>query len=185
MLSKDEIKTGKFLSLVLRHKPETIGLEIDKNGWAEVDKLLLCFKRSGKNLSFDMLEKIVNENDKHRYSFNEDKTKIRANQGHSIPVDVELKEMKPPEILYHGTAVKYLGSIMNNGINKASRLHVHLSQDYKTALGVGIRHGKPVVLTVDSGKMYRDGFKFFLSENNVWLCDNVPAKYIEEAKEDL
>ena len=180
MLSKNEIQMGKFLSLVLRHKPEVIGLTLDKHGWADVNELLVCMKRSGKTLSFDMLEKIVNENDKHRYSFNEDKSKIRANQGHSIHVDVELKEIKPPNVLYHGTATRFLGSIMDTGINSGSRIHVHLSGDYKTALDVGIRHGKPVVLTIDSGRMYKDGYKFFLSANNVWLCDRVPAEYIQK-----
>lgn len=180
MLSKNEIQIGKFLSLVLRHKPEVIGLSIDKHGWADVSELLVCMKRLGREISFEFLEKIVNENDKHRYSFNEDKSKIRANQGHSIQVDVELKEIKPPDVLYHGTATRFLGSIMNTGINSGNRIHVHLSGDYKTALDVGIRHGKPVVLTIDSGRMYKDGYKFFLSENNVWLCDRVPAEYIQK-----
>jgi putative RNA 2'-phosphotransferase len=184
MLSKSEISTGKLLSLVLRHKPQEIGLTLDKHGWADVDELLLCLKRSGCNLNFKTLEKIVNENDKHRYSFNDDKTKIRANQGHSIPVDVELKKATPPELLYHGTASRFLGSIRNSGIQKSGRIHVHLSSDYKTALNVGIRHGKPVVLTVMSGKMHDDGFEFFLSENGVWLCENVPVKYIQEFAED-
>lgn len=184
MLSKSEVNIGKMLSLVLRHKPQEIGLTLDKHGWADVDELLLCLKRSGCNLSFDTLEKIVRENNKQRYSFNEDKTRIRANQGHSIPVDVELKKTIPPEVLYHGTASRFVGSIRNSGIQKSGRLYVHLSSDYKTAVDVGKRHGKPVVLTIMAGKMHDDGYEFFLSENGVWLCDFIPVKYIQEFNEE-
>lgn len=183
MFSENDVRTGRFLSLVLRHKPETIGLKLDKNGWADVNELLLCFNRSGKFIDFTTLERIVNENNKHRYSFNDDKTKIRANQGHSIPVDVELKETKPPKILYHGTASRFIESIRNTGIQKSGRLYVHLSSDYTTAVNVGKRHGNPVVLTIESEKMHNDGYKFFLSENNVWLCDEVPVKYIQNISE--
>ncbi len=174
----DDVKVGRFISLILRHKPETIGITLDRHGWADVDELLDGMRKSGINISLKDLERIVVNNNKKRYSFNEDKTKIRANQGHSINVDVELKEKVPPQALYHGTGIQHLESIMKNGLNKASRLHVHLSMDVETAVIVGKRHGKPVVLEIDSGEMHSDGYKFYLSENNVWLCDEVPVKYI-------
>lgn len=127
----------------------------------------------------DLIEKIVKEDKKGRYSFNDDKTMIRANQGHSVKVDVELKEKTPPEILYHGTGEKYIESILKTGLEKRSRLYVHLSSDVDTAKNVGARHGKPIILKIKTKEMTDDGFKFYLSENGVWLTDNVPTKYIE------
>ncbi|MBQ1517936.1 MAG: RNA 2'-phosphotransferase [Clostridia bacterium] len=176
----DNVSISKKLSLVLRHKPEVIGIELDSNGWADVDIFIENFNKKFKaELTMEKLEEIVRTNDKKRYSFNEDKTKIRANQGHSINVDVELKQAVPPEILYHGTALRFADSIEKNGILKMNRLYVHLSLDEATALKVGIRHGKPVIFKVKAGEMYRAGHIFYLSENNVWLTDSVSPQYIE------
>ena len=172
-------ETSKYISLILRHKPETIGITLDEHGWANVDELIAGI---AKTQSFDMamLEEIVATDNKQRYSFNEDHTLIRANQGHSIPVDVELKEICPPEILYHGTGEKYVSSIDEQGLIPKSRLYVHLSKDEETAVNVGKRHGKPVVYKVNSGDMHRDGYVFYQSVNGVWLTKSVPVKYLEK-----
>lgn len=171
------INTSRFISLILRHKPSEIGIELDEHGWANVAELI---EGINKKQPFDMaqLEEIVASDDKQRYSFNEDKTLIRANQGHSIPVDVELKESLPPDILYHGTGEKYVSSINDMGLIPKSRLYVHLSKDMETAVNVGKRHGKPVIYVVDSKKMAADGYKFYLSVNNVWLTKKVPVEYL-------
>lgn len=170
---------SKFISLILRHKPETIGITLDEHGWANVSELINGINNSGKIIDMKLLEKIVALDNKQRYSFNEDKTLIRANQGHSIPVDVELKEMVPPPILYHGTAERFLESILQQGLKPMSRLYVHLSKDIETAIAVGKRHGKPCVLKIDSNKMISDGIQFYLSENGVWLTKYVDSKYVE------
>lgn len=170
-------ETSKFISLILRHKPEAIGISLDEHGWADVDELIAGISRTHE-LNKDILEEIVRTDDKQRYSFNEDKTLIRANQGHSIPVDVELDEVKPPEELWHGTGEKYVLSIDEQGLIPKSRLYVHLSKDEETAVKVGKRHGKPVLYIVKAGKMYRDGYKFYLSKNGVWLTKEVPIKYL-------
>ena len=175
-------KLSKFISLILKHKPEEIGIQLDEYGWAKVDELLNGINKSGRKIDLNVLEEIVITDEKKRYSFNEDKTKIRANQGHSIPVNVELKKTKPPEYLYHGTADRFLDSIIKDGIKSMSRLYVHLSKDVETAKNVGKRHGKPVVLKVHSGEMYRDGIKFYLSENGVWLTEKVDVKYFEKMR---
>ena len=174
-------ETSKFISLILRHKPETIGITLDEHGWADVQELI---EGVNKIFPLDMtaLERIVDKDEKQRYSFNEDKTLIRANQGHSIPVDVELKELVPPEILYHGTAEKYVASIDSQGLIPKSRLYVHLSSDKETAAKVGERHGKPVVYAVKSGEMHSDGIVFFKSVNGVWLVKAVPVKYLKRIK---
>ena len=179
-MNKD--KLSKYISLILRHKPETIGITLDEHGWANVNELINGINESGHNINMDVLEEIVRTDNKQRYSFNEDKTLIRANQGHSIPVDVELKEMTPPDVLYHGTATRFLDSIKQNGIKSMSRLYVHLSKDYYTALNVGSRHGKCVVFEIDTKKMYEDGVKFYLSENGVWLTKYVDWKYVISAR---
>lgn len=168
---------SRFISLILRHKPETIGITLDEHGWANVKDLIEGIKKT-RPFDMDMLEEIVRTDNKQRYSFNEDKTLIRANQGHSIPVDVELKKAVPPDILYHGTGEKYVSSIDKEGLLPKSRLYVHLSKDEDTAVNVGKRHGKPVVYKVDARKMQEDGFEFFLSVNGVWLTKEVPVKYI-------
>ena len=172
-------ETSKFISLILRHKPETIGISLDEHGWADVDELIAGISRTHE-LNKDILEEIVRTDDKQRYSFNEDKTLIRANQGHSLPVDVELDEVKPPEELWHGTGEKYVLSIDKQGLLPKSRLYVHLSKDEETAVKVGKRHGKPVLYIVKAGKMYKDGYKFYLSKNGVWLTKEVLVKYLRK-----
>ena len=180
-MNEKELKsTGKFLSLVLRHDPEKIGLTLDENGWAEVTVLLEKLAKKGKKLDFDTLKYLVETNDKKRYSFNADFSKIRANQGHSIEVDIKLKEATPPDILYHGTAEKNLDSIFLEGLTKRNRNHVHLSKDIETSIKVGTRHGKPIVLTIDTKAMLDDGIRFYLSENQVWLTNYVEPKYISK-----
>ncbi len=173
MDKKKEKGTSKKLSYILRHNPGSIGIELDKNGWAKVSDIL-------DNLSIARKEliEIVENNDKQRFSFNEDKTMIRANQGHSISVDLEFKTATPPVVLYHGTVGKFVASILKEGLQKRNRNHVHLSQDKDTAIKVGSRRGIPVILIIDSKSMYRDNFKFYKSENGVWLTDEVPTKYI-------
>ena len=177
MIEREKESMGRFISLVLRHKPEVIGINLDEHGWADVDELLKGINKTRK-LSFEDLEGIVCTNNKQRYSFNEDKTKIRANQGHSVSVDVELQEVEPPGYLFHGTGEKYVSSIMGQGLISKTRLYVHLSSDIETALKVGSRHGKLIVFKVNSGQMFRDGFKFFKSVNGVWLTEIVPVLYL-------
>ena len=174
---------SKFISLILRHKPETIGIALDEHGWADVKELIEGINKSHP-LTMEVLEEIVAEDEKQRYSFNEDKTKIRANQGHSVQVDVELEEKEPPKILYHGTGEKYVTSIEENGLIPKSRLYVHLSKDVETAFKVGSRHGRPVVYTVDSSRMYEDGYHFYLSANGVWLTKAVPVRYLNRMNEE-
>ncbi|ASK31207.1 RNA 2'-phosphotransferase [Chryseobacterium sp. T16E-39] len=173
-------RISKFLSLILRHQPETIHLELDENGWADVEELIT--KSANKRMYFtsEELNEIVETNNKKRFAFNEDKTKIRANQGHSIDIDLALTPQQPPQFLYHGTAEANIGSITEKGIEKRSRQHVHLSADKDTATKVGMRHGKPVILTIRTGKMFEEGIQFYLSNNGVWLTDFVDAKYISK-----
>lgn len=175
-------KVSKFISLILRHKPETIGISLDKHGWANVKDLIKGISKKYP-INMDILEEIVRTNEKQRYSFNEDKTLIRANQGHSIPVDVELEQVEPPEYLYHGTGEKYVNSIEYFGLLPKSRLYVHLSKDISTAIDAGRRHSKdhqqPVIYRINSGVMYRNGFKFYKSTNGVWLTEKVPTEYME------
>lgn len=170
---------SKYMSLILRHKPDVIGISLDEHGWGNVDELIHGIADNNVGFNMEMLEKIVRTDDKQRYSFNNDKTLIRANQGHSIPVDVELEEKEPPEYLYHGTGEKYAESIDQQGLIPKSRLYVHLSKDIATAENVGKRHGKEIVYSVHSGRMYRDGYKFYLSANGVWLTKKVPVEYLE------
>lgn len=173
----NDIKLGQFLSLVLRHKPSAAGIALDAHGWADIGELLSGVRRTGRKIDMDALERIVRENNKRRYSFNEGHTKIRANQGHSISVDIELREENPPQRLYHGTAERFLPSIRREGIQKRTRQFVHLSADFQTAIEVGHRHGVPVVIVIDAEAMTRDGAVFYLSENGVWLCDYVAPEY--------
>ncbi|KLI39625.1 RNA 2'-phosphotransferase [Brachyspira hyodysenteriae] len=179
-LTKEEIKISKFVSLVLRHKPEYIGLELSKDGWANVYELIEKIKSKGRNINKDILERVVLYNDKKRFSFNKNHTLIRANQGHSINVDLQFEEKEPPEILFHGTSISSIEKIKQEGIKKMNRLHVHLSLAEETAKKVGERHGKPAIIKINSKQMYEDGIKFYLSENKVWLCDYVDPKYIIE-----
>jgi putative RNA 2'-phosphotransferase len=178
-MSKQLEEISKFIALILRHKPETIGITLDEHGWAEVDELIDGISKTYE-FNMEMLEEIVRTDKKGRYSFSEDKTLIRANQGHSINVDVELEEKEPPEFLWHGTGEKFVSGIDAEGLIPKSRLYVHLSKDEATALQVGARHGKPVLYKVLSGKMYKDGYVFYLSQNGVWLTKKVPLKYLEK-----
>ena len=171
-------ETSKFISLILRHKPETIGITLDEHGWANVDELIAGISRTHE-INREILEEIVRTDNKQRYSFNEDKTLIRANQGHSIPVDVELEEVEPPKYLYHGTGEKFRESIDAEGLKPKSRLYVHLSEDIETATKVGSRHGKPIVYRVFAGWMHKNGFRFYRSVNGVWLTKDVPTMYIK------
>lgn len=179
-MNQDKItKFSKFLSLLLRHKPEEIGLTLDENGWADVKDLLERLRKTGKAHSMEDLREVVATNDKKRFSFNDDETKIRANQGHSLKtVDLKMQPIEPPEFLYHGTSERNKNAILESGIQKMSRQHVHLSKDKGTAMTVGMRHGKPTVLVVAAKQMFDDGIDFFLSENKVWLTDFVDKKYI-------
>ena len=170
---------GKYISLILRHKPEVIGITLDEHGWARVDQLIEGIRKD-YDFDMEMLEEIVANNNKQRYSFNEDKTLIRANQGHSVPVDVELEQKTPPEILYHGTAEKYVEAIDEQGLIPKSRLYVHLSVDTDTARNVGKRHGKPVIYKVMAGDMHKAGYEFYFSVNGVWLTKRVPGEYLEK-----
>lgn len=181
-MSKSLTELSKFISLILRHKPSAANIELDEHGWANVDELITGINQvdSRNNMDMEKLEEIVRTDNKQRYSFNEDKTLIRANQGHSIPVDVELQEIVPPEYLWHGTATKYMESIDNEGLVPKSRLYVHLSGDEETAINVGKRHGKLLMYKVLSGKMVEDGYKFYRSVNGVWLTKKVPAEYLEK-----
>lgn len=175
-------KISRFLSLILRHKPDTIGIALDEHGWARVDELLRGMSKTCP-IDMDILEEIVRTDNKQRYSFNADKTKIRANQGHSIPVDVELSLVEPPEYLWHGTGEKYMSSIEKEGLVPKSRLYVHLSSDRETARIVGARHGRPVIYRVRTGQMQADGFLFYRSVNGVWLTKQVPVRYLERDDE--
>lgn len=172
-------KLSVFISLVLRHNPDAAGVQLDEHGWANVDELIKGINDTGRRIDIDILDEIVKTDNKQRYFFNNDKTLIRANQGHSVPVDVELEEKQPPEYLYHGTADRFMGSIMAEGLKPMSRLYVHLSKDKETATKVGKRHGKPVVLQIKSEEMWNDGIKFYLSQNGVWLTKYVDKKYID------
>lgn len=175
-------KDSKYLSLILRHKPEIIGITLDEHGWANVKELIQGINKT-RHFTMGMLEKIVETDEKQRYSFNREKTLIRANQGHSINVDVELEEAIPPDVLYHGTATKYISSILYQGILHKNRLYVHLSKDIETAIKVGSRHGDVVILKIDAKQMYNDGIKFYLSKNGVWLTNDIDPKYFQIMEE--
>ncbi|RNA61048.1 RNA 2'-phosphotransferase [Chryseobacterium nematophagum] len=180
MNEQEKKKLSKFLSLILRHQPELINLTLDENGWAYIEDLKLKSSHNKMYFTLEELDEVVETNNKKRFIFNEDKTKIRANQGHSIDIDLGLKPQKPPEFLYHGTALHNIDSILEKGIERRSRQHVHLSPDKETATKVGMRHGKPIILTIRTGKMFEDGVLFYLSENGVWLTDYVNVQYISK-----
>jgi len=179
MNEQQKRKISTFMSLVLRHKPQELGLRLDENGWTSVSEFLDKMNSKGNNLDFESLEEIVATNDKKRFAFNDEKTKIRASQGHSVTIDLALQEIVPPEILFHGTVEKFISEIKSKGLLKMSRQHVHLSKDKETAIKVGSRRGNPIILIIDSTKMHQDGFKFYQSENGVWLTDEVPSNYIQ------
>lgn len=171
---------SKFLSLILRHKPETIGMNLDKHGWLNIESLIKNAELiANVNINIEDLFYIVHTDEKHRYEISEDGLNIRACQGHSIEVNLNLKPLEPPTYLYHGTAPKSIVSIIEKGIQKQSRQYLHLSIDIETAIAVGKRYGKPLVIVIETERMFVDGYKFYLSTNKVWLTDNVPVKYIE------
>jgi putative RNA 2'-phosphotransferase len=177
-MSSNLVRHSRFLSLVLRHKPEEIGLTVDPQGWADVDELLRRAADHGRGLTRPLLEEIVAGNDKQRFAFSADGRRIRASQGHSVEVDLALSPSEPPELLYHGTAIRFLDSIRRQGLLRGSRQHVHLSSDEVIAVAVGRRHGEPVVLTVAAQLMSATGHSFFLSANGVWLTEHVPVEFL-------
>lgn len=178
-VDKALVSTSKFLSLVLRHQPELIGLSLDTNGWADLQELVLLANTSGHSMTADDILTIVKSSEKQRFTLDSSGRKIRANQGHSVKVDLELTPSHPPAILYHGTTTRFLPSIHQSGLIKGARHHVHLSQDANTASAVGGRHGHPAVLTIFAEDMWRSGYIFYQSKNGVWLTDHVPASYIK------
>ena len=172
------VRISKFLSLVLRHKPEKIGVALDREGWVSVATLLEALGAHGLRLTLDELREVVRANDKQRFSFSPDGLSVRANQGHSLKVELGYEPSEPPPTLFHGTAERFLPSIRERGLLKGSRHHVHLSEQEATAAAVGRRYGRPVVLGIASGAMHADGHTFFRSANGVWLTEHVPARYI-------
>ena len=178
MDEKKVIRLSKFLSLVLRHQPEKIGISLDEQGWTIVNELLQKMKAAGFDIDQSILQHVVAINNKKRFAFSEDGTKIRASQGHSIPVDLEYAEAVPPAVLYHGTAAKNVSSILQQGLQKKSRHHVHLSADKETAYLVGQRHGRPVIFEVSADRMHKEGQVFYRSANNVWLTEKVQTNYL-------
>ena len=178
-MSRDELKkVSKSLSYVLRHRPDTIGIELGPNGWIAVDKLLNAFARHGKAYTRELIERVVAQSDKQRFEFSEDGKQIRARQGHSVEVDLGYTPAVPPEVLYHGTATRNLESIFESGLNKGNRHHVHMSTDKQTMLAVGMRHGKPALLAIDAKRMHEQRYTFYVTGNNVWLTDHVPAEFL-------
>jgi putative RNA 2'-phosphotransferase len=175
------VATSKLLSYVLRHRPDSIGLALDAHGWADTDELLACLAAHGKPVERALLERVVADNDKQRFALSEDGSRIRASQGHSIAVDLQLREAEPPPVLYHGTASRFLKAILASGLKAGARHHVHLSADVQTATRVGARHGFPAVLRVDAARMRADGLAFCQSDNGVWLTAGVKPKYLSLA----
>lgn len=170
--------TSKFLSYVLRHQPDAIGLKLDGEGWAEVSELIRLANSNGRNLTTELIEEVVRTNDKKRFAFSDDGARIRASQGHSVAIELGLTPVEPPDVLYHGTATRFLDSIKEKGLISGSRRHVHLSAELTTAVDVGQRHGKPTVLTINASEMHSLGHEFFISENGVWLTSAVPIEFI-------
>lgn len=175
-MEKELTKVSKYLSFILRHKPEEIGLELDANGWGAVEDLIN--KTTDVPLTKELLEIVVETNDKQRFVYSEDGMKIRANQGHSINIKLDLPRLRPPEFLFHGTAERFWSSIHNDGLVKGGRHHVHLTESVAVAKSVGARYGKPVLLKISSQRMSDEGVKFYKTPNNVWLVDFVPVNYI-------
>jgi len=174
---------GKFIALVLRHKPGVIGLELDREGWVQVENLIAGSRKKGIDLDRETLNRIVETDEKGRYQFSPKGDKIRACQGHSLPVDLGLKPVSPPKYLYHGTTEKVLPSILKRGLVKGNRQYVHLSRDRKTAEIVGNRRGPGIVLRIQAGELGENGHHFYLADNGVWLTDQVPMEYIQSISE--
>ncbi len=179
-MSRRLVTGSKFLAKHLRHAPEELGLTLEAGGWVSVDELLAASSRIGFAISYDELIECVETNDKKRFSFDETGDRIRANQGHTVAVDLQLEAATPPDLLYHGTVERFLPSILVEGLKKGKRHHVHLSADIETARKVGARRGKPVILKVDAGRMHAQGVPFFVSANGVWLTDAVPAEFLTQ-----
>ena len=180
-MTKRLVTVSKFLSKYLRHEPEALGLSLEPGGWVYVEDLLAGAAKIGFTIASDELAQIVAESEKRRFSFDQTGTMIRANQGHSTEVDLQLTEVDPPAQLFHGTVSKFLDAILAEGLQKMDRHDVHLSKDIQTAAKVGERRGKPIILAIDSGRMAADGFKFRVSANGVWLTDHVPPHYVRLA----
>ncbi len=181
-MSQKYRKFSTFLAKILRHDPGIIGLQLDPHGWVEVDALLRGLQKANRQVTREILEEIVATDEKGRYSFSDDGLRIRANQGHSIAVEIEMTETEPPDVLYHGTATANLDQIFQSGLRPMSRLYVHLSGDAVTAVKVGRRHGNPIVLTVDCRAMRQAGYTFYLSPNGVWQVSDVPSIYLQILK---
>jgi putative RNA 2'-phosphotransferase len=173
-----EVRISKLLSLVLRHKPEEIGIVLDSAGWVDVEVLLAALAAHGRGITLDQLRHVVETSDKKRFAFSEDGRRIRASQGHSVEVELGYQPATPPDRLFHGTVEKFVASIREHGLVKGARHHVHLSVDEETATKVGSRRGRAVILTIDAAGMVREGFVFFVSANGVWLTEAVPARFI-------
>jgi putative RNA 2'-phosphotransferase len=179
MPAKEKTTTSKFMSLALRHRPEKADIVLDEHGWTDADALLDGLNKSGRfTVTFDDIKEIAATGDKQRFQFNDDFTRIRAVHGHTVKVDLDLEEITPPDVLYHGTSAASVQGIKAYGIQPKQRVYVHLSVDTGTARNVGSRHGEPVVLTIDASKMHADGYKFYQSVNGIWLTDIVPSAYI-------
>lgn len=179
-MDKQELRRlSKFLSLVLRHQPDTIGIQLDDSGWVDVDELLTALTHHRRRISRAALQEVVDKNDKQRFSFSDDGTHIRANQGHSVEVELNYPPATPPEILFHGTPKQFVAAIVDEGLKKMNRHHVHLHIDIETATTVGRRRGKPVLLRIKALEMHRAGHEFMVTPNDVWLTDHVPPRYIE------
>ncbi|MBP2859813.1 RNA 2'-phosphotransferase [Dickeya oryzae] len=180
-MSQKSTDISKFLSYILRHQPEAIGLSLDKEGWAVISDLILCAVKEGYILDNSLIHSIVDNSDKRRFTISDDGLRIRAVQGHSTQqVNISYKEKTPPEILYHGTATRFISAIREQGLIPVSRQYVHLSPDEETAIQVGQRHGKPIVLTIKALNMYEQGFRFYQADNGVWLTDTVPYQFVQE-----
>jgi putative RNA 2'-phosphotransferase len=173
------VPTSRFLSKVLRHAPESVGLTLDEAGWVDVKQLMEAAGRAGVALDRATLDRVVGENDKQRFALSADGLRIRASQGHSVPVELGLQPQTPPDVLYHGTADRNLDSIRRDGLRPGKRTHVHLSKDEETAVAVGRRHGRPVVLRVLAGRLHAAGHAFYRSDNGVWLTGTVSADHLE------
>jgi len=177
-MSGTDKQISKFLSLILRHRPQVVGITLENDGWVAVDALLEALEKQKRGISLSDIQRVVAENDKQRFAFSEDGLRIRANQGHSVKVELNYPVAQPPEKLFHGTATKFLNTILRDGLRKMKRHHVHLSASVETASKVGVRHGELVLLQVESGKMSLDGHVFYCSANGVWLVDHVPPQYL-------
>jgi putative RNA 2'-phosphotransferase len=183
MLPKESKKLSKLLSYVLRHHPEEVEISLDENGWVDVHQLIEALQKQGHEVDMQAIDFVVANNEKKRFAFNADKTRLRASQGHSVRVDLDYQPQIPPIVLYHGTVENNLDSILNNGLVKGERHHVHLSVDEETAKAVGQRRGRPLILEIDAKKMHELGYVFYVSANGVWLTENVPSDFIRLKKD--